>query len=315
MHEGCQAWKNEPLKGKRGQVLQYHISILYAVAMARPLRLEYPGALYHVTARGNARADIYLDDADRALFLDVYARVARRFNWVCHAYCLMSNHYHFVLETPDANLSKGMRQLNGVYTQRFNRRHGWTGHVLQGRFTAILVERESYLLELCRYVVLNPVRARMVRSAREWPWSSYRATAGQAAGSPWLSTDWVLSHFGRLRATAESAYREFVSEGRDQPSIWDQLQQQMYLGSEPFIREAQRRLRASQDLSEVPRAQRRAPAKPLAMYAKQSRDHWIAMARAYASGGYTLKAIADHFGVHYSTVSRAVKNAEAGESS
>jgi len=278
--------------------------------MARPLRLEYPGAAYHVTARGNARADIFLDDVDRVLFLEVYAHVSRRFNWVCHAYCLMTNHYHFVIETPDANLSKGMRQLNGVYTQRLNRQHGWTGHVLQGRFTAILVERETYLLELCRYVVLNPVRTGMVRSAREWAWSSYRATAGQAAGSSWLSTDWVLSHFGRTRAKAEAAYRAFVAEGRDQPSIWNQLQHQMFLGSEAFIQQAQRGVRASQDLSEVPRAQRRAPPKPLAIYAKQSPDRQMAMARAFASGGYTLKAIAGYFGVHYSTVSRAVKNAE-----
>jgi len=278
--------------------------------MARPLRLEYPGALYHVTARGNARADIFLDDADRALFLEVYALVSHRFNWVCHAYCLMTNHYHFVIETPEANLSKGMRQLNGVYTQQFNRTHGRTGHVFQGRFTAILVERESYLLELCRYVVLNPVRASMVRSAREWPWSSYRATAGQAAGSSWLSTEWILSHFGRTRAKAEAAYRKFVSEGRDQPGIWQHLQQQMYLGSERFIRQAQKRIRADRDLSEVPRAQRRVPARSLASYGQGYRRPTEAMAHAFASGGYTLKEIASYFGVHYSTVSRAVKQAE-----
>ena len=275
--------------------------------MARPLRLEYPGALYHVTARGNAREDIFLDEADRVLFLEVYAHVSRRFNWRCHAYCLMSNHYHFVIETPDANLSKGMRQLNGVYTQRFNRTHGRTGHVFQGRFTAILVEREPYLLELCRYVVLNPVRAGMVRSAREWAWSSYRATAGQVAGSSWLTTDWVLGHFGQVRQRAEAAYRAFVSEGREQPRIWEQLRHQMYLGSEAFLRQAQRRLRARQDLSEVPRAQRRGPPKPLAVYVQHTRERRVAMARAFASGGYTLKEIADHFGVHYSTVSRAVK--------
>ena len=278
--------------------------------MARPLRLAYPGALYHVTARGNARADIFLDDADRALFLEVYAHVSPRFNWVCHAYCLMTNHYHFVIETPDANLSTGMRQLNGVYTQRFNRTHERSGHVFQGRFAAILVERESYLLEVCRYVVLNPVRAGMVRSAREWAWSSYRATAGQVAGSSWLSTEWILSHFGRTRAKAEAGYREFISEGRAQPGLWEQLQQQVYLGSETFIRQAQKRLQLDRDLSEVPRAQRRAPARPLADYACRTRRPAEAMAQAFASGGYTFKEIAAYFGVHYSTVSRAVQKAE-----
>lgn len=278
--------------------------------MARPLRIEYSGALYHVTARGNAREDMFLDDADRASFLEVYAQVSQRFHWRCHAYCLMSNHYHFVLETPDANLSQGMRHLNGVYTQRFNRRHGRPGHVLQGRFKAILMERESYLLEVCRYVVLNPVRAKMVRSAREWPWSSYRATAGQAEGASWFTSDWILGHFGRTRARAEAAYRTFVSEGREQPRIWEQLQHQMYLGSEAFIRRAQKRQPATQDLSEVPRMQRRAPPKPLTWYAQTSRNSHRAMALAYASGGYTLKAIGEYFGVHYSTVSRVVKRAE-----
>ena len=140
--------------------------------MARPLRLEFSGALYHVTSRGDGREAIFLADGDRKLFLDVFAGVSERFNWVLHAYCLMTNHYHLLVETPDANLSKGMRQLNGVYTQRFNRTYNRSGHVFQGRYKAILAQKEAYLLELARYVVLNPVRARMVRTAAEWPWSN-----------------------------------------------------------------------------------------------------------------------------------------------
>lgn len=115
--------------------------------MARPLRLEFSGALYHVTARGDRREDIYADDEDRHVFLLTLGRVVADFNWVCHAFCLMGNHYHLVVETPDANLSKGMRQLNGVYTQAFNRRHGLVGHLFQGRYKAILVDEEAYLLE------------------------------------------------------------------------------------------------------------------------------------------------------------------------
>ena len=126
--------------------------------MARPLRIEYPGAVYHVTSRGNARKKIFLDDIDRDEFLATLGWVVERFGWGCHAYCLMDNHFHLLIETPKPNLSLGMRQLNGVYTQRFNRRHKRVGHLFQGRFKAILVERDSYLLELARYIVLNPVR-------------------------------------------------------------------------------------------------------------------------------------------------------------
>ena len=120
-------------------------------AMARPLRIEYDGALYHVTSRGNDRKAIFKDDSDRELFLNTLARVTERFHWICHGYCLMNNHYHLVIETPDGNLSKGMRQLNGVYTQAFNKRHRRVGHIFQGRFKGILVLKDSHFLEVCRY--------------------------------------------------------------------------------------------------------------------------------------------------------------------
>jgi len=163
--------------------------------MSRPLRVEYAGALYHVTSRGDRREDIYEGDEDRRIFLALLGDVCERYNWVSHGYCLMSNHYHLIIETPDGNLSKGMRQLNGVYTKQFNSEHDRVGHVFQGRYTAIHVDKESYLLELSRYVVLNPVRARMVDQAGDWPWSSYRATAGKSSVQSWLNTDWILSGF------------------------------------------------------------------------------------------------------------------------
>ncbi len=163
--------------------------------MARPLRLAYPGAFYHVTTRGNARQAIYLDAQDRQMFLAGLEEVVTRYHWRCHAYCLMDNHYHLLLETPQENLSAGMRQLNGVYTQRFNRCHARVGHVFQGRFKAVLVERDSYLLELCRYVVLNPVPAGMVKQPERYRWSSYRATAGLEKAPEWLTRAWVLGQF------------------------------------------------------------------------------------------------------------------------
>ncbi len=164
--------------------------------MARPIRIEFAGALYHITSRGDRREDIYHDDTDREGWLDVLGEVCTRHNWVVHAFCLMSNHYHLIAETPDGNLSKGMRQLNGVYTQRFNRRHGVVGHLFQGRYKAILVQRDAYLLELTRYVVLNPVRARMVKDPMDWPWSSYGATVGCVSAPDWLECDWLLAQFG-----------------------------------------------------------------------------------------------------------------------
>jgi len=146
---------------KKGSGLAlYHIEHLsYHSSMARPLRIELSGALYHVTDRDDRREAIYEEDDDCQSFLETLAGAVERFNWICYAYCLMTNHYHLVIETPDANLSKGMRQLNGVFTQGTNRRHGRTGHLFQGRFKGILVDKDRYLLELTRYVVLNPVRA------------------------------------------------------------------------------------------------------------------------------------------------------------
>ena len=182
--------------------------------MARPLRLEHPGALWHVTARGNERGEVFRDDADRREFLAVLGRTASVYGWRLHAYVLMGNHYHLLVETPEPTLSRGMRDLNGVTTQRFNRRHGRTGHLFEGRFKAILVEREAHLLELVRYVVLNPVRAGLAKSPAAWAWSSYKATAGLAEAPEWLETSWTLEQFGRRPAEARRRYVAFVADGR-----------------------------------------------------------------------------------------------------
>lgn len=281
--------------------------------MARPLRIELAGGLYHVTSRGDRREDIYEGDEDRQAWLEIFGQVCARFNWRCHAYCLMTNHYHVVVETPDANLSQGMRQLNGVYTQHFNRRHGKNGHVFQGRYKAILVQKDSYLLELARYVVLNPVRANMVKDAQNWPWSSYRAMTGEAQVQSWLQTDWVLGQFSDRRTRAIAQYIDFVRAGIGLPSLWGQLRNQIYLGDEKFIARMQKRVAQADNLSEVPRLHRRAPARSIAYYAGRHADRKLAMAAAYLSGGHTMKGIAGYFGVHYATVSRAVKEQENSE--
>lgn len=180
------------------------------------------------------------------------------------------------------------------------------GHVFQGRYKAILVQKETYLLELARYVVLNPVRAGMVRSVRDWPWSSYRATAGWADAPGWLCVDWLLSAFGAQRKVAEGDYRRFVSEGRRSSSPWVDLKRQLYLGDEAFVDKMLTRVGDESPLSEIPATQRRRPPKPLEHYAKTNRDRDKAITAAYRSGGYSMKAIGDYFGLHYSMVSRIV---------
>lgn len=278
--------------------------------MARPLRIELAGGLYHVTSRGDRREDIFLDDADRLAWLELFDQTCRRFNWVCHAWCLMSNHYHVVVETIEGNLAQGMRHLNGVYTQTFNRSHRRVGHVFQGRYKAIIVEKDGYLLELARYVVLNPVRARMVKDVADWPWSSYAAMTGGQAAPDWLQTDWILGQFSAQRRRAINLYVDFVRAGVGLPSLWDQLSGQIYLGSEPFIKRMQR-LTDKVTTSEIPRAQRRLLAKPLSHYQDIYPDPKAAMVAAYATGDYTMQAIADFFGVHYATVSRTITKGES----
>ncbi|WP_295441755.1 transposase [uncultured Thiodictyon sp.] len=280
--------------------------------MTRPLRIALASGLYHVTSRGDRREAIYRDDMDRVDWLTALGATCERFNWRCHGYCEMTNHYHVVVETPDANLSQGMRQLNGIYTQQFNHCHRLVGHLFQGRFKAILVERETYLLELARYVVLNPVRAGVVAYAADWPWSSYRAMVGLASAPTWLETDWVLGQFGSDRRQARSDYATFVAAGVDQPSIWDGLRHQVFLGSDAFIAQAASAGAPSGTLHEVSRAQRRPLAKSLADFERTYPLRREAMARAFLTGAYTMQEIAEHFGIHYSTVSRAVQWAEEG---
>ena len=195
--------------------------------MSRPLRIEFPGAIYHVTSRGDRREPIFEDDADRQNLLEVLAQAMDRFDAEVLAYCLMGNHYHFVLHTRAANLLRLMRHLNGVYTQNFNRQHQKVGHLFQGRFKAVLVDRDAYLLEVCRYVELNPVRARMVDDPAAWPWSSYRAHVGLAPTPAWLDTAGLHGYLlGRAPVSAADArraaarYATLVAEGRD-VRLWD----------------------------------------------------------------------------------------------
>jgi putative transposase len=225
--------------------------------MARPLRLEYPGAIWHVTSRGNARQDIVLDDVDRSRWVEELGRVTLTANWRIYAWVLMSNHHHLLVETPEANLARGMRQLNGVCAQAFNQRHGRVGHLFQGRYKGILVEREGYLLELVRYIVLNPVRAAMVRTPAQYRWSSYRETVGLRKAEDWLEVDWTLTQFGSGYEAGRRRFRQFVSEGRNTNyRPWDELRRGVFLGSERFLESLAQRAQRQTVSVEVPRVQR-----------------------------------------------------------
>ena len=280
--------------------------------MARPLRIEYSGAVYNITSRGNARKKIFSDDQDRENFLGVLETVIKRYNWLCHAYCLMYNHYHLMIETPDANLSIGMRQLNGMYTQFCNRRHKRPGHIFQGRYKAILVDKDNYLLELCRYIVLNPVRARLVKLPEHWKWSSYTATAGLKKVLGYLSVDWILGVFGTDRTPAQKHYRKFVKEGINSKSPWEKLQGQILLGEDSFIEKFKDLLRNKEAIKEIPRKQRYAGRPHLKEIFKKERsggknDRNQGIYDAHMKYGYTLKEIADYLGFHYTTASKVIK--------
>jgi hypothetical protein len=225
----------------------------------------------------------------------------------------MDNHYHLLIETPDGNLSAGMRQLNGCYTQYFNRRHRRVGHLFQGRYKAILVEKEAYLLELCRYIVLNPVRAKMVQHVAEWEWSSYREVMGKQKAQAWLYTQWMLSCFGQTVKQARLTYSQFVEAGLNKRSPMEDLKNQIYLGSESFIEQVQMTIDRNDDLSEVPKIQRRGLAKTLEYYQQHAITRNEGIAKAYLSGAYSMREIGTYFGVHYVTVSRAVKSYEEGK--
>jgi putative transposase len=240
----------------------------------------------------------------------VLAVMCERYHCVVHSFCLMSNHFHLMLETVEPNLGRAMRHLNGEYTQYFNRRHRSVGHLFQGRYKAILVQKESYLLELSRYIVLNPVRAKMVDLVEDWPWSSHRYYLGDAPAPDWLERDWLLAQFGQCRTQAVAAYRTFVAAGIDSASPLAETRHQILLGDDDFVAE-HHHLQQSEELVDTLRVERAAVALSLAEYRSRFPDRTEAMARAYLSTAFTMPMIGHAFGVSAKTVGRAVAAWEA----
>lgn len=288
--------------------------------MARALRLEFPGAVYHVTCRGDRREPIYRDDVDRVSHLDVLAQATDRFDAQVLAYCLMGIHFHLVLHTRSANLSRLMRHVNGVYTQRFNRRHGLTGHLFQGRFKSIFVDRDAYLLALCRYVERNPVAAGMVRRAEDWPWSSCRAHLGLAPTPDWLDSDGLHGYLLARPVSGEADRQQAIAlytgmiGQHTNADFWSTgLRSQVFLGDEAFVQRMLATVPTSaRKATEVPQRQRQGRARSIAQMIEDLPSREQALRAAYTEGGYTMTQLAQELGLSVSRVSRLISAVERG---
>jgi putative transposase len=270
--------------------------------MARPLRVELPGATYHVTARGNRRSRIFSDDKDRKVFLATLEHVVERFGWQCLAYCLMGTHYHLVVNTPQANLARGMRQLNGVYAQAYNRRRSRGGHLFEGRYSSVLVQRDHHLFNVVRYVAMNPVAAGLCDRPESWPWGSHAETLGLRPRS-FVDSAALLSLLSPSPHEALRLYHELIERDADDEPRLDVAA----LGDREFLREVLGEARPS---PEVPRREW-SDARPSLGELLAGDDVGLAIATASRRYGYTLREIADALGCHYSTVSRRLRAAEA----
>lgn len=276
--------------------------------MSRPIRIEFPGAIYHLTSRGHHQQNIFVDDEDKQFFLELLEKNAQHFHWLCHAYCLMPDHYHLVIETQEANLSAGMRELNGTYTQRFNRRYGLQGPVMQGRFKAIVLERESCLLEVCRHVVLNPLRVKAVRQLEKYRWSSYRATAGLDTEVPGLSHEWLLSQFGKRKKKAIERYQEYIKTGIKLEAPWSQVQHQILLGSADFVKTMRGMMNMQAKVKPKPV---RPSLKKLFSRVKDKPGRNAVIRVAHRQYRYSLNEIGQFVGLHLSTISKIANREDA----
>lgn len=282
--------------------------------MARRPRLHFPGAVYHVRSRGNRKLPIFDDDEDRRLFLAIVHKAAVRYGIRCYSFCLMGNHYHLVFDTPLDNLSEAMRHINGLYTQASNRRHRRTGHVFEGRFRSLVIQREGYLRRANRYVVLNPVRARMVNDATAWPWSSYRATAGLEPVPPFLDLDWLEWTFGGAsREEAQVRYRLYVNNPVKKHARLDW--QTPAVGQPAFetaVRETAKIEHPDRLLPRTCRAMGRPTLQELFNLVGESRSARNMMIRqAHVAYGYRLAEIATFLNLHPSTASVILRRIEA----
>lgn len=283
--------------------------------MARPLRVQYPGATYHVTTRGNDKGRIFLGEDDREKYLEILETIFSRHKVRCHAYCLMDNHLHLLVETPEGNLAQAMKEVNGTYTGYFNWRHGKCGHLFQGRYKAVLIQKESHLLEVARYVVLNPVQAKMVEVPQEWRWSSYRAMTGEVEPPGFLETGAILSRFHSDPLAARQAFVSFITEGMGRDSPFLEMKGGLVLGDPPFIKEIQTMVEEGKSREDFPRRQRwlERPGLetlfPPSPRKDRSRRNQVILL-AITEYGYRQKEVAEYLGLNPRYVSQILTKGE-----
>jgi REP element-mobilizing transposase RayT len=285
--------------------------------MARPLRICYPGAFYHITSRGNERKAIFKGRADREKFLSYLESAVLRYDAIIHVYCLMDNHYHLLLETPYGNLSQIMRHINGAYATYFNTKHQRPGHLLQGRFKAILVEFDAYSKELSRYIHLNPLRANMIHDLDDYKWSSYLDYIGIRTAPAWLDTSFILGYFGKNPRTAKQNYREFVTDrlGQEYENPLGEVVGSTILGSIDYVKHIKAKFiqgkKPNRDLPALNALISKPTIEDIKKAVKSHCDHQPAMKKnvaLYLCHKYTtntLKLIGHHFGIGESAVSQA----------
>jgi hypothetical protein len=281
--------------------------------MARPTRVELKNAVYFISSKGNGSRPIADDDADREMFLDTLKYVINRYGWICHAYCIGATEYDLAIETPKPNLSIGMRQLNGMYTQKYNKKHGVRGHIFQGRFKAVIVEKDAYLLDICRYVVSLPTRAGLTKNINNFKWSSYRATTGHSAVPEFLNVDWVLSQFAKRTKIAQKKYSDYIKAGKKAESPLKKVRGQILLGSEKFIEHLIPLLTKGKKKEDIPKWQRYLKRPGLDEIFKDINKKTVKqrnkkIKEAQAKHGYTLKEIGQSLGLHYTSISRIINN-------
>ncbi|MDH5631823.1 MAG: transposase [Gammaproteobacteria bacterium] len=274
--------------------------------MSRPIRIEYPGATYYITSRVPPSQQAFCDERDRIRFLDILSQTIKRSGWVCHAWCLMDDHYHLIIETPKANLSQGMRQVNGIYTQEYNRRYFKKGALFKGRFKAILFDKDANLIKLARHLMLNPVRLERCDYASQYRWSSFNEVIGQSGqAKPISARDWLLAQFGENPADAINRFQDYVNKGSDPENPWRAVRYQLFLGNATFVEKH----RQYMDKDSAPSPETRTPLSDLfdsnTRKDRSERDRTIC--DAHLRHGYTLTELGQHLGLHTSTVSKILK--------
>lgn len=280
--------------------------------MARQIRVEYPGAVYHITSRGNARKKIFNSNKDCLLFLNILKDTIDRYNWVCYSYCLMPNHYHLFIKTIDPNLSLGMRQLNGVFTQKYNYFNKKTGHLFQGRYKAALVETESYFGRVMRYIAMNPVKAKLVSGPEQWRWSAHNEIIGRKNVFGVIDHKETLKLFDNNRKKAISAYRSFLKKDTiNEFNIKDELKGRFILGSEEFIEKIKKHFYSKEMVGEIPKQERYIGRPALSEIFKKKKggrkERNKLICRANMQYAYSLTEIASYLNCHYSTLSKIIK--------